>query len=385
MVFYRYALGETVDLLREAVRDFASSEIAPLAAEIDKLNSFPMELWPKLGKLGILGMTIEEKYGGSGLGYLEHAVVMEEISRASAAIGLSYGAHSNLCLNQIRLNGSHEQKSRYLPLLCSGEWVGALAMSENQAGSDVMGMRLRAEKKGAHYVLNGSKRWITNGPEAQVLVVYAKTDASAGPHGVTAFIVEKGFPGFSVAQKLDKLGMRGSNTCELVFENCEVPAENILGAVNEGAKVLMKGLNYERVILAAGPVGIMQACMDVVMPYIHERKQFDKPIGEFELMQGKIADMYTTLMASRAYLYSTAQASDRGELSRKDAASLILFTSENATQVALQAIQCLGGNGYTNDFPTGRFLRDAKLYEIGAGTSEIRRMLIGRELYNETS
>jgi len=383
--FFRYALGETVDLLREAVRDFASAEIAPHAEEIDRQNNFPVGLWSKLGKLGILGITIEEKYGGSGLGYLEHAVVMEEISRASAAIGLSYGAHSNLCLNQIRLNGTHEQKSRYLPLLCSGDWIGALAMSETQAGSDVMGMRLRAEKKGAHYVLNGTKMWITNGPEAQVLVVYAKTDLAAGAHGVTAFIVEKDFPGFSVAQKLDKLGMRGSNTCELVFENCEVPVENILGAVNEGAKVLMKGLNYERVILAAGPVGIMQACMDVVLPYIHERKQFDKPIGEFELMQGKIADMYTTLMASRTYLYATAQASDRGELSRKDAAALILFTSEHATQVALQAIQCLGANGYINDFPTGRLLRDAKLYEIGAGTSEIRRMLIGRELYNETS
>ncbi len=385
MGFFRYALGETVDLLREAVRDFASAEIAPHAEEIDRQNNFPVGLWSKLGKLGILGITIEEKYGGSGLGYLEHAVVMEEISRASAAIGLSYGAHSNLCLNQIRLNGTHEQKSRYLPLLCSGDWIGALAMSETQAGSDVMGMRLRAEKKGAHYVLNGTKMWITNGPEAQVLVVYAKTDLAAGAHGVTAFIVEKDFPGFSVAQKLDKLGMRGSNTCELVFENCEVPVENILGAVNEGAKVLMKGLNYERVILAAGPVGIMQACMDVVLPYIHERKQFDKPIGEFELMQGKIADMYTTLMASRTYLYATAQASDRGELSRKDAAALILFTSEHATQVALQAIQCLGANGYINDFPTGRLLRDAKLYEIGAGTSEIRRMLIGRELYNETS
>jgi len=383
--FFKYELGETVDLLREAVRDFASMEIAPQAADCDRQNHFPADLWPKLGKLGILGITIEEKYGGSGLGYLEHAVVMEEISRACAAIGLSYGAHSNLCLNQIRLNGTHEQKSRYLPLLCSGEWVGALAMSEAQAGSDVMGMRLRAEKKGDHYLLNGNKMWITNGPEAQVLVVYAKTNPTAGPHGITAFIVEKDFAGYAVAQKLDKLGMRGSNTCELVFENCVVPVENVLGAVDEGAKVLMKGLNYERVILAAGPVGIMQACMDVVLPYIHARKQFDKPIGEFELIQGKIADMYTTLMASRAFLYATAQACDRGILSRKDAAALILFTSENATQVALQAIQCLGGNGYVNDFPTGRYLRDAKLYEIGAGTSEIRRMLIGRELYNETN
>lgn len=385
MGFFKYALGETVDMLRQAVYDFASAEIAPHAADIDRQNQFPADLWPKLGKLGILGITVEEKYGGSGLGYLEHTVVMEEISRASAAIGLSYGAHSNLCLNQIRLNGTHEQKSRYLPLLCTGEWVGALAMSETQAGSDVMGMRLRAEKKGDRYILNGNKMWITNGPEAKVLVVYAKTDPSVSVHGISVFIVEKQFPGFSIAQKLDKLGMRGSNTCELVFENCEVPEENLLGKLNEGAKVLMKGLNYERLILAAGPVGIMQACMDVVIPYIHERKQFEKPIGEFELMQGKLADMYTTLMASRSYLYSAAQASDRGELSRKDAASVILFTSENATQLALQAIQCLGGNGYMNDFPTGRYLRDAKLYEIGAGTSEIRRMLIGRELYNETS
>lgn len=370
-------------MLREAVRDFASAEIAPLSAEIDRQNQFPTGLWLKLAKLGVLGITVEEKYGGSGLGYLEHVIVMEELSRASASVGLSYGAHSNLCLNQIRLNATPEQKARYLPPLCSGEWIGALAMSEAQAGSDVMGMRLRAEKKGKGYILNGTKMWITNGPEAQVLVVYAKTDPAAGPHGITAFIVEKAFSGFSVAQKLDKLGMRGSNTCELVFENCEVPEENILGNVNEGAKVLMKGLNYERLILAAGPVGIMQACMDVVLPYVHQRKQFDKPIGEFELMQGKLADMYTTLMASRCYLYAMAQASDRGELTRKDAASLILFTSEHATQVALQAIQCLGGNGYINEFPTGRFLRDAKLYEIGAGTSEIRRMLIGRELYNE--
>lgn len=383
MEFFKYALGETVGMLREAVRDFASSEIAPRAAEIDKQNNFPAELWPKLGKLGVLGITVEEKYGGSGLGYLEHVVVMEEISRASAAIGLSYGAHSNLCLNQINLNGNHEQKSRYLPQLCQGEWVGALAMSEAQAGSDVMGMRLRAEKKGKAYLLNGTKMWITNGPEANVLVVYAKTDPAAHTQGITAFIVEKQFPGFSVAQKLDKLGMRGSNTCELVFENCVVPEENILGAVNEGAKVLMKGLNYERLILAAGPVGIMQACMDVVLPYVHERKQFNKPIGEFELIQGKLADIYTALMSSRAYLYAAAQASDRGKLTRKDAAALILFTAENATQVALQAIQCLGGNGYVNEFPTGRLLRDAKLYEIGAGTSEIRRMLVGRELYNE--
>ncbi len=384
MRLFQYALSETVEMLREAVRDFASSEIAPQASEIDKQNHFPAELWPKLGKLGILGITAEEKYGGSGLGYLEHVVVMEEISRASASIGLSYGAHSNLCLNQIRLNATEALKERYLPPLCSGEWIGALAMSETQAGSDVMGMRLRAEKKGKSYILNGTKMWITNGPEAHVIVVYAKTDPSAGPHGITAFIVEKTFSGFSVAQKLDKLGMRGSNTCELVFENCEVPEENILGKLNEGAKVLMRGLNYERLILAAGPVGIMLACMDIVLPYVHQRKQFEKPIGEFELMQGKLADMYTTLMASRSYLYSMAQAGDRGELTRKDAASLILFTSEHATQMALQAIQCLGGNGYINEFSTGRLLRDAKLYEIGAGTSEIRRMLIGRELYDET-
>ncbi len=385
MEFSEYALGETVELLQKAVHDFASSEIAPRAQEIDQQNSFPVELWPQLGKLGVLGITAEEKYGGSGLGYLEHVVVMEEISRASAAIGLSYAAHSNLCLNQISLNGNAKQKAHYLPRLCSGEGVGALAMSETQAGSDVMSMRLRAEKKGKGYLLNGTKMWITNGPEATVLVVYAKTDPAAGPHGITAFIVEKSFSGFSVAQKLDKLGMRGSNTCELVFENCEVPEENVLGQVNKGAEVLMSGLNYERLILAAGPVGIMQACMDVVLPYIHQRKQFDKPIGEFELIQGKLADMYTTLMASRAYLYTTAKMSNRGSLTRKDAAALILFTSEQATQMALQAIQCLGGNGYINDFPTGRFLRDAKLYEIGAGTSEIRRMLIGRELYNETA
>lgn len=380
-----FALGETVSMLREAVFDFASAEIAPMAAEIDQQNRFPHDLWIKLGKLGILGITVEEKFGGSGLGYLEHTVVMEELSRASASVGLSYGAHSNLCVNQIRLNGTQAQKLKYLPKLCSGEHIGALAMSETQAGSDVLGMQLRAEKKGDRYILNGSKMWITNGPEADVVVVYAKTDKSSRNHGISVFLVEKQFAGYSTAQKLDKLGMRGSNTGELVFQNCEVPEENLMGQLNEGTSVLMKGLNYERVILAAGPVGIMQACMDVVLPYIHERRQFDKPIGQFELMQGKIADMYTPLMAARAYLYAAAQACDRGDITNKDAAAVILFASENATQVALQALQCLGGNGYINDFPTGRLLRDAKLYEIGAGTSEIRRMLIGRELFNETS
>lgn len=382
--FFDHTLGETVEMLRQAVCDFASSEIAPHAMEIDHKNLFPHDLWVKLGKLGILGMTIEEKYGGSGLGYTEHVVAMEEISRASASVGLSYAAHSNLCLNQIRLNGCHEQKLRYLPKLCAGEWIGALAMSETQAGSDVMAMQLRAEKQGDRYILNGSKMWITNGPEANVIVVYAKTDLVAGSHGITAFIVENHFSGYSTAQKLDKLGMRGSNTCELVFENCEVPQENVLGKLNEGTQVLMRGLNFERVILAAGPVGIMQACMDIVLPYIHERKQFDKPIGEFELIQGKVADMYSALMASRSYLYAAAAACDRGQITRKDAAAVILFNAENATQIALQAIQCLGGNGYVNEYPTGRLLRDAKLYEIGAGTSEIRRMLIGRELFNET-
>ncbi len=379
-----FALGETADLLRDTVRQFAAREIAPLAAEMDHKNEFPQPLWPTLGGLGLLGITVATEYGGSQMGYLEHVIALEEISRASAAVGLSYGAHSNLCVNQIYRNGTHAQKQRYLPALCAGKQVGALAISEPGAGSDVMSMRLSAEKKGDRYILNGNKMWITNGPEANVIIVYAKTDKDAGNRGITAFIVEKSFTGFSTAQKLDKLGMRGSNTCELVFTHCEVPEENILGKVNEGIKVLMSGLDYERVILAAGPIGIMQACLDVVLPYVHDRKQFDRPIGEFQLMQAKLADMYTTLSACRAYLYTIAQACDRGVLSRKDAAGVILYTSERATQMALQAIQCLGGNGYINEYPTGRLLRDAKLYEIGAGTSEIRRMLIGRELFNES-
>lgn len=384
MTFLNFALGETVDMLHEAVSEFAGREIASRAAEIDSSNHFPVELWPKLGQLGLLGITVEEEYGGSGLGYLEHAVAMAEISRASAAIGLSYGAHSNLCVNQIRLNGTHEQKMRYLPKLCSGEYVGALAMSETQAGSDVMGMQLRAERKGDHYILNGTKMWITNGPDADVLVVYARTNPQGGSRGISTFLVEKGFTGFHTAQKLDKLGMRGSNTSELVFDNCAVPAENLLGKENHGAKVLMRGLNYERVVLAAGPVGIMRACMDLVMPYVHHRKQFGKPIGEFEMMQAKLADMYTALMTSESYLYAVARACDRGDVTRKDAASVILYTAEKATWMAGQTIQCLGGNGYVNEYPAGRLWRDAKLYEIGAGTSEIRRMLIGRELFDET-
>ena len=380
-----FGLGETADMLRHSVKSFADKEIAPRAAEIDASNAFPDDLWQKLGDLGLLGLTVEEAYGGSGMGYLAHVVAMEEISRASASVGLSYGAHSNLCVNQIRRNGSEAQKRKYLPKLISGEHVGALAMSEPGAGSDVVGMRLRAEKKGEGYVLNGSKMWITNGPDADTLVVYAKTDPDAGPRGITAFLIEKGMPGFSTAQKLDKLGMRGSNTCELVFEDCEVPAENILGQESKGVNVLMSGLDYERTVLSGGPLGIMQACVDAVVPYVHERKQFGQAIGEFQLVQGKVADMYTTLNACRAYVYAVAAACDRGETARKDAAGAILYSAEKATQCALDAIQLLGGNGYINEYPTGRLLRDAKLYEIGAGTSEIRRMLVGRELFTESA
>jgi len=379
-----YGLGETADMIRDSVRAFTDDHIAPIAAEVDRSNEFPRALWPELGALGVLGITVEEDHGGAGLGYLEHCVAMEEISRGSAAIGLSYGAHSNLCVNQLRRNGREEQKRRYLPKLISGEHVGALAMSEAQAGSDVVSMKLRAERKGSRFVLNGTKFWITNGPVADVLVVYAKTDPEAGAHGISAFIVERGFRGFSTAQKLDKLGMRGSDTGELVFEDCEVPEENLLGDLNRGVKVLMSGLDYERVVLAAGPLGIMQSALDLVVPYVHERKQFGQPIGSFQLMQGKLADMYTTMSAARAYVYAVARACDRGETARKDAAGAILYAAEKATTIALDAIQCLGGNGYINDFPTGRLLRDAKLYEIGAGTSEIRRMLIGRELFEES-
>jgi isovaleryl-CoA dehydrogenase len=379
-----FALGETIDMLRSTVRDFARDEIAPRAAEIDRSNQFPPDLWRKLGDLGLLGVTVEEEYGGSGLGYLAHVVAMEEISRASASVGLSYGAHSNLCVNQIRRNGSEAQKRRYLPKLISGESVGALAMSEPGAGSDVVSMRTRAERRGDAYVLNGSKMWITNGPDADTLVVYAKTDPQAGARGITAFLVEKGMQGFSTAQKLDKLGMRGSNTCELVFQDCAVPAANVLGEEGRGVNVLMSGLDYERAVLAGGSIGIMAACMDAVLPYIHERRQFDQPIGEFQLMQGKVADMYTTMNACRAYVYAVGAACDRGQTTRKDAAGAILYAAEKATWMAGEAIQCLGGNGYINEFPTGRLWRDAKLYEIGAGTSEIRRMLIGRELFNET-
>ncbi len=380
-----FDLGETADMLRASVESFAADEIAPRAAAIDKDNAFPADLWRKFGDLGVLGITVEEEYGGAGMGYLQHVVAMEEISRASASVGLSYGAHSNLCVNQIRRNGSEAQKRRYLPKLISGEHIGALAMSEPGAGSDVVGMRTRAEQRGDQFVLNGSKMWITNGPDADVLVVYAKTDPDAGPKGITAFIIERDFPGFSAAQKLDKLGMRGSNTCELVFNDCEVPEDNLLGRINDGVGVLMSGLDYERAVLAAGPLGIMQACMDAVLPYVHERKQFGQAIGEFQLMQGKIADMYTTMNAAKAYVYTVAKSCDRGETTRKDSAGAILYAAEKATWMALEAIQCLGGNGYINDYPTGRLLRDAKLYEIGAGTSEIRRMLIGRELFRETA
>ena len=380
-----FALGEDIDALREQVRRFANNRIAPFADEIDRNNSFPMHLWKEMGDLGLLGITVDEAYGGAGLGYLAHTVAMEEISRASASVGLSYGAHSNLCVNQIYRNGTTAQKERYLPKLISGEHVGALAMSEPSAGSDVVSMKLQAEKRGHRYVLNGSKMWITNGPDADVLVVYAKTSPDAGPRGITAFLVEKGFKGFSVGQKLDKLGMRGSNTSELIFLDCEVPEENVLGQVDGGVRVLMSGLDYERVVLSGGPIGIMAACMDVVLPYMHERKQFGQSIGEFQLMQGKLADMYVTMNAARAYVYAVAAACDRGETTRKDAAGCILYSAEKATALALECIQALGGNGYTNDYPAGRLLRDAKLYEIGAGTSEIRRMLIGRELFGETA
>ncbi|MGM3422381.1 isovaleryl-CoA dehydrogenase [Pseudomonas benzopyrenica] len=379
-----FALGETLDLLRDQVRNLVTREVAPRAGEIDASNSFPMDLWRTFGDLGLLGITVDEEYGGSGLGYLAHAVVMEEISRGSASVALSYGAHSNLCVNQIHRNGTMEQKARYLPRLVSGEHIGALAMSEPNAGSDVVSMKLRAERRGDRFVLNGSKTWITNGPDAHTYVIYAKTEPEQGAHGITAFIVERDWSGFSRGSKFDKLGMRGSNTCELFFDDVEVPEDNVLGQVNGGVKVLMSGLDYERVVLAGGPVGIMQACLDVVLPYIHDRRQFGQSIGEFQLIQGKVADLYTGLAASRAYLYAVAQACDRGETTRKDAAGVILYTAEKATQMALEAIQILGGNGYINEYPTGRLLRDAKLYEIGAGTSEIRRMLIGRELFNET-
>ncbi|MBT2774323.1 isovaleryl-CoA dehydrogenase [Halomonas sp. ISL-60] len=379
-----FGLDDELNMLREQVNAFAASEIAPRAAEIDRNNEFPNDLWKKFGDMGLLGITVSEEDGGSGMGYLAHCIAMEEISRASASVALSYGAHSNLCVNQLKINATPEQKTKYLPKLISGDHVGALAMSEPGAGSDVVSMQLRAKRDGDHYILNGNKMWITNGPDADVLVVYAKTDPDAGSKGITAFIIEKGMPGFSTAQKLDKLGMRGSNTCELVFQDCAVPAENILGGEGKGVRVLMSGLDYERTVLAAGPIGIMQAAMDVVMPYIHERKQFNQSIGEFQLVQGKVADMYTTLNACRAYLYAVAGACDRGQTSRKDAAGVILYCAEKATQVALDSIQLLGGNGYINEYPTGRLLRDAKLYEIGAGTSEIRRMLIGRELFTET-
>jgi len=379
-----FDLGPEVDMLRQSVQSFAVAEIAPLADEIDRTDEFPRLLWPEMGKLGLHGITVETEYGGSGMGYLAHCVAMEEVSRASASVGLSYGAHSNLCVNQIRRNGTEAQKRRYLPKLISGEHVGALAMSEPGAGSDVVSMRLRADRRGDRYVLNGTKFWITNGHYADTLVVYAKTDPNAGAQGITAFLIEKTMKGFKPAQKLDKLGMRGSPTSELVFEDCEVPVENVLGKEGHGVRVLMSGLDYERAVLAAGPLGIMQACLDLVLPYVHERKQFGQAIGEFQLMQGKLADMYTTMNACKAYVYAVARACDRGQTTRKDAAGAILYAAEKATWIALEAIQCLGGNGYINEFPTGRLLRDAKLYEIGAGTSEIRRMLIGRELFQET-
>ena len=379
-----HSLGETIDLIRDTVRHFSSQEIAPRAEEIDRTDEFPRDLWPRLGDLGLLGITVSEEYGGAGLGYLAHTVTMEEISRCSASVGLSYGAHSNLCVNQIYRNGNDDQKRRYLPKLISGEHVGALAMSESDAGSDVVSMTLRAEKKGDHYVLNGSKMWITNGPDADTLVVYGKTDPNAGSHGVTAFLIESGFAGFQPSRKLDKLGMRGSSTSELVFQDCEVPEENVLGEEGHGVRVLMSGLDYERLVLSGGPLGIMQSCMDAVIPYVHQREQFGQPIGEFQLIQAKLADMYTSLSASQSYVYAVARAADLGETNRKDTAGCLLFAAERATQAALQAVQTLGGNGYINDFPTGRLLRDAKLYEIGAGTSEIRRLLIGRELFRES-
>ncbi|MDP3737036.1 MAG: isovaleryl-CoA dehydrogenase [Hyphomonadaceae bacterium] len=380
-----FDLGETADMIRDTVRGFADAEIAPIAAEIDKTDQFPRHLWPKMGELGLLGITVEEEWGGSGLGYLEHVVAMEEISRASASVGLSYGAHSNLCVNQMRRWGTDEQKKKYLSKLITGEHLGSLAMSESGAGSDVVSMKLKAERQGDRYILNGTKMWITNGPSADTLIVYAKTEPDKNSRGITAFIIEKGFKGFSVAQKLDKLGMRGSETGELVFQDCEVPAENIIGPLNGGVEVLMSGLDYERAVLAAGSTGIMQACMDVVLPYVHDRKQFGKPIGEFQLIQGKLADMYVKMNAAKAYVYAVAKACDNGRTARKDSAGAILFAAETATQLALDAIQILGGNGYINEYPTGRLLRDAKLYEIGAGTSEIRRWLIGRELFEETA
>jgi isovaleryl-CoA dehydrogenase len=382
---FDFGLGADIDMLRETTRSFTQEKIAPRADEIDRANTFPRDLWPQMGALGLHGITVEEEWGGAGMGYLAHCVALEEISRGSASVGLSYGAHSNLCVNQIRRNGSDAQRRKYLPNLISGEHVGALAMSEPGSGSDVVSMRTRAEKTGDRYILNGTKMWITNGPVAETLVVYAKTDPNAGPRGITAFLIEKGMKGFSTAQKLDKLGMRGSDTCELVFEDCEVPEENVLGKVGGGVNVLMSGLDYERAVLAAGPLGIMQAALDIVIPYVHERKQFGQPIGSFQLMQGKIADMYVTMNAAKAYVYAVARACDAGKTTREDAAGAILYAAERATAVALDAIQCLGGNGYINDYPTGRLLRDAKLYEIGAGTSEIRRMLIGREIFEKTA